>query len=166
MCDLVTDHHANATKVERFSLAFAEERRLEDTCRENCHQGTTQYVCFHTTLQDVKCWVIAQMYVCICTCENTYLVFAGWVEGVDNSSSSYPPAEDREHVIEEWYSEEHYSSGWVPFDIIIKPVINNSELRLALLLCLVEGWTVCGRRRLCGRSHCAKCLMLCRSLAP
>lgn len=39
MCDLVTDHHADATIVERFSLAFAEERRLQDTCRENWHQG-------------------------------------------------------------------------------------------------------------------------------
>ena len=35
MCDLVTDYHADATIVERFSLAFAEERRLEDTCREH-----------------------------------------------------------------------------------------------------------------------------------
>lgn len=32
MCDLVTDYHADATVVERFSLTFAEERRLEDTC--------------------------------------------------------------------------------------------------------------------------------------
>lgn len=31
MCDLVTDYHADATVVERLSLAFAEERRLEDS---------------------------------------------------------------------------------------------------------------------------------------
>lgn len=35
MSDLVTDYHADAAIVERFSLAFAEERRLEDTCREH-----------------------------------------------------------------------------------------------------------------------------------
>lgn len=35
MCDLVTDDHADATIVERFSLAFAEKRWLEDTCREH-----------------------------------------------------------------------------------------------------------------------------------
>lgn len=35
MCDLMTDYHADATIVERFSLAFAEERWLEDTCREH-----------------------------------------------------------------------------------------------------------------------------------
>lgn len=35
MCDLVTDYHADATIVERFSLAFAEERWLKDTCREH-----------------------------------------------------------------------------------------------------------------------------------
>lgn len=35
MCDLVTDYHADATKVERFSLAFAEERWLEDPCRKH-----------------------------------------------------------------------------------------------------------------------------------
>lgn len=35
MCDLMTDYHADATIVERFSLTFAEERWLEDTCREH-----------------------------------------------------------------------------------------------------------------------------------
>lgn len=35
MCDLMTDYHADATIVERFSLAFAEKRWLEDTCREH-----------------------------------------------------------------------------------------------------------------------------------
>lgn len=35
MCDLMTDYHADATIVERFSLAFAEERWLKDTCREH-----------------------------------------------------------------------------------------------------------------------------------
>lgn len=35
MCDLVTDYHADATVVERFSLALAEERWLEDTCGEH-----------------------------------------------------------------------------------------------------------------------------------
>ena len=29
----------------------------------------------------------------LCTCECTYLVFAGWVEGVDDSSSGDPPEE-------------------------------------------------------------------------
>lgn len=28
--DLVTDYHADAAVVQRFGLAFAEERRLED----------------------------------------------------------------------------------------------------------------------------------------
>lgn len=35
VCNLVTNHHADAPIVERFSLAFAEKRRLEDTCWEN-----------------------------------------------------------------------------------------------------------------------------------
>ena len=39
MCDLVTYYHADATIIERFSLAFAEERRLEDTCREDWNQN-------------------------------------------------------------------------------------------------------------------------------
>lgn len=33
--DLVTDYHANAAVVERFGLAFTEERRLEDPCWEH-----------------------------------------------------------------------------------------------------------------------------------
>lgn len=35
MRDLMTNYHANPTIVERFSLAFTEERGLEDTCREH-----------------------------------------------------------------------------------------------------------------------------------
>ncbi len=112
MCDLMTDYHADATIVERFSLAFAEERWLEDTCREHWRQGKTNKIknkiglflqnytkhrmlnnCMHACLK---------LNVFACTCENTYLVFAGWVEGIDNSSSSYPPGEDKEGGIKQY----------------------------------------------------------------
>ena len=42
VCDLMTDHHADAAVVQRFGLAFAEEGRLEDTCREHWPQGKEQ----------------------------------------------------------------------------------------------------------------------------
>lgn len=94
MCDLMTDYHPNATIVERFSLAFAEKRWLEDTCRENWNQGKlirslqniTKYEMFKlcTLVLYVCKWMRLHMW-------NTYLIFAGWVEGIDNSSSSHPP---------------------------------------------------------------------------
>ena len=30
--DLMSDHHADTSKIQRLGLAFTEERRLEDAC--------------------------------------------------------------------------------------------------------------------------------------
>lgn len=109
MSDLVTDYHADATVVERLSLAFAEERRLEDTCRKYWQKGDPQkikFVCLYK-MQNIEWYhpvlFCLQMNVFACA-QNTNLVFARWVEGVDDSSSCYPPGEGQAQYSEETYS--------------------------------------------------------------
>lgn len=95
MCDLVTDHHADAPVVERFSLAFTEERGLEDPCGEHWHQGYKLVTEILKIFNDL-------LHPCLTVFAYTYLVFAGWVERVDNGSSSDPPGEDKEGGIKDW----------------------------------------------------------------
>ena len=110
MSDLVTDYHANAAIVERFGLAFAEERRLEDTCREHWHEGETD---------TLNMWLNPEWRIIAHTwfvCENTYLVFAGWVEGIDYSCSGYPPAGNTKGGIKQAHNGEHFHAAQSQFN--------------------------------------------------
>lgn len=90
------------------------------------------------------------------SCENTYLVFAGGVEGIDNSSSSHPPGELKNATVR-WCIVQHSSNLMKHIKLNLLLII--TRLILAFLLCFVKGWTAYVSRNLCGRKwmHCAKC---------
>lgn len=98
----MTDHHADAAVVERLSLAFAEERRLQDPRREHWKETGAR----RQTLNNPTCFCEVFSGMWARGSWTTYLVFAGGVEGVDDGSSGYPPGEETCGVGVEDYSKQ------------------------------------------------------------